>query len=233
MSYGMQVFNSDGRKVFDTDEGYANTQIASVATSAYTSMTYPPAGYTVGDLILARPVISPVYETGGYIPIAEGNFYGGSDRFYGASNSHSSGFQNTTGIVQGLGKKHTTLATASSGDYGLEVMDSSGAILFSNRATGLKLLATGSISLGTEATYTPPASLNFNKIYAVVNGTKHNYAPGVPLFNIPSFQMTVGYWFYPALSTPKIVIQNKFLRNGTNWLFGPGVFTYMLMYDPN
>lgn len=245
MSYGMQVLNSDGRTVFHTDEEYASTQISNITTSAYTAMTYPPSNYAAGDLILARPVANAngaretrthsTFGTPGYVPIA----IGPANKFYGADMSNSYtwnqyGFDNTTGIVHALVKKHTSVGAPSSGEYGLDVLDSSGAILFSNRASGLRILASGTLTLGTEATYTPPASLNFSKIYGVMNGTYVINHPGIAFTGLPSHFIQVAYHFYPDLSTPKILIRHKMFQAGnTTSQTGTGTFTYMLMYDPN
>lgn len=233
MAYGIQIFNSAGRKVIDSTELTPNLQFTNGAASAYSAMAYPPSGYVVGDLIIARPVNNPVYETGGYVPIAAGT----ASRFYGSQTSaNSQNFQNTAGIHTALLKKQSVgISGPAPGEYGFDVYSSDGStILFSaTRATGATVLAVGTASLGQSITYTPPSSLTFNKIYAVVNGSSHSKFPGVSgQFSQPSFFIECGYHFYPALSTPKIVVQHKLTYNGSN-LTGPGTFTYMLIYDPN
>jgi hypothetical protein len=236
MAYGMQIFNADGRKQLDTNESYPNTQLKNVTTSAYSAMAYPPSGYVAGDLILARPVNSPVYTSGGYVPIAMGTL----NRFYGSQTSTSSqNFQNTAGIVTALLKNQSVgIGAPSTGEYGLDIYDTNGStLLFSaTRMTGVRLLAAGTVAMGSSVTYTPPSSLDFNKIYAVVNGSLMNYIPpvGFPV-NSQSWTFTNGYHFFNAASTPYIVVEHKFIQGGSGGssATGTGTFTYMLVYDPN
>jgi len=232
MAYGMQIFNADGRKQLDTNESYPNTQLKNVTTSAYSAMAYPPSGYVAGDLILARPVNSPVYTSGGYVPIAMGTL----NRFYGSQTStSSSNFQNTAGIVTALLKNQSVgVGSPSSGEYGLDVYDTNGStLLFSaTRMTGVRLLAVGTVTIGSSVTYTPPASLDFNKIYAVVNGSLMNYIPpiGFPV-NSAAQTFTLGYHFFSSASTPYVVVEHKYISGGGS-ATGTGTFTYQLVYDP-
>ena len=235
MSYGMQIFNVDGRRQLDTNEPFPNTQIKSVTTSAYSAMNYPPSGYVAGDLILARPVNNPVYTSGGYVPIALGTI----SRFYGSQTSaSSSNFQNTAGIVTALLKKQSIIGAPASGEYGLDVYDSNGStLLFSaTRSTGSRLLAVGTVAIGSTVTYTPPSSLDFNKIYGVTNGTIMSHIPAIP-FPVNSQQQTfrLGYHFFSAASTPYIVVEHKYIfgPGGGTSATGTGTFTYMIVYDPN
>ena len=233
MSYGMQIFNVDGREQLNTNESYPNTQLKSVTTSAYSAMSYPPSGYVAGDLILARPVNSPVYTSGGYVPIAMGTL----NRFYGSQTSASSGnFQNTAGIVTALLKKQSIIGAPASGEYGLDVYDSNGStLLFSaTRSTGSRLLAVGTVAIGSTVTYTPPSSLDFNKIYGVTNGSIMSYIPAIPFpVNQAEQIFTLGYHFFSAASTPYIVVEHKYIFGGGASATGTGTFTYMIVYDPN
>ena len=234
MAYGMQIFNADGRKQLDTNESYPNTQLKNVTTSAYSAMAFPPSGYVAGDLILARPVNSPVYTSGGYVPIAMGTL----NRFYGSQTSTSSqNFQNTAGIVTALLKNQSVgIGSPSSGEYGLDIYDTNGStLLFSaTRMTGVRLLAVGTVTIGSSVTYTPPSSLDFNKIYAVVNGSLMNYIPpiGFPV-NSAAQTFKLGYHFFSSASTPYIVVEHKYLFGNGGSATGTGTFTYMLVYDPN
>ena len=234
MAYGMQIFNADGRKQLDTNESYPNTQLKNVTTSAYSAMAYPPSGYVAGDLILARPVNSPVYTSGGYVPIAMGTL----SRFYGSQTSTSSqNFQNTAGIVTALLKNQSVgIGSPQSGEYGLDIYDTNGStLLFSaTRMTGVRLLAVGTVTIGSSVTYTPPSSLDFNKIYAVVNGSLMNYIPpiGFPV-NSAAQTFTLGYHFFSAASTPYIVVEHKYIFGGGASATGTGAFTYTIVYDSN
>jgi hypothetical protein len=203
MAYGMQIFNADGRKQLDTNESYPNTQLKNVTTSAYSAMAYPPSGYVAGDLILARPVNSPVYTSGGYVPIAMGTL----SRFYGSQTSTSSqNFQNTAGIVTALLKNQSVgIGSPASGEYGVDIYDTNGSTLlfYATRMTGVRLLAAGTVAMGSSVTYTPPSSLDFNKIYGVTNGTIMTNIPAIPFpVNSQQQEYRLGYHFLSAASTP-------------------------------
>ena len=234
MSYGMRVLNADGRTLIDTDEVAPNTYLANVATSAYSAMSYPPSGYAAGDLILGRPVNSPVYTSGGYVPIAMGTL----NRFYGSQTSASStNFQNTTGIVTALLKTQSgNISGPSSGELGMDIYAANGStILFSaTRSTSVRLLTTGTVQLGSAVTYTPPSSLDFNKIYVVTNGSIISNIPaiGFPV-NSAAQTFTLGYHFFSAASTPYIVVEHKYIFGGGASATGTGAFTYTIVYDSN
>jgi hypothetical protein len=159
-------------------------------------------------------------------------------RFYGSQTSTSSqNFQNTAGIVTALLKNQSVgIGSPSSGEYGLDIYDTNGStLLFSaTRMTGVRLLAVGTVTIGSSVTYTPPSSLDFNKIYAVVNGSLMNYIPpiGFPV-NSAAQTFKLGYHFFSSASTPYIVVEHKYLFGNGGSATGTGTFTYMLVYDPN
>lgn len=238
MAHGLQVWNSDGRKMIDSTELAPNTYLANLTTSAYSAMSYPPSGFTAGDLVLARPVSNPTLLGGTRVPIGIGRTISNTQQFFGSQAIQNAGhteWPNTSGIKTGLIKTQSgNISGPAAGEYGLDVYaaDNSTIMFSATRSTAVTILAQGSLTGGQSFTYTPSASLDFNKVYGVVNGTTIFNVPQAFLF--PSWEFNVMYSFYTTASIPYIVVQNKVTSNNQNvsgWL--GGMFAYMLVYDPN
>jgi hypothetical protein len=237
MSYGVKVLNADGRTLLNSDELAPNTFITGKTASAYSSMVYPPVGFTTGDLALAKPASSPVYSSstnGGSVPISASGSYSGSQRFWGSSSHPSYFFQNTAGISTALVRTQSgNISAPSSGEYGLDVYAPNGTtILFSaTRSTSVKILATGVLSSNQDFTYTPPSSLDFSKIYAVCNSSMLYAIPQVFVF--PSWVLSMSYTFFPNHSSPYIRVRNRTDMGGSTLTTNTALFPYMIVYDPN
>lgn len=236
MSYGVKVLNADGRTLLNSDEFAPNTFITGKTASAYSSMVYPPVGFTTGDLALAKPASTPVYSDstdGGSVPISVSSSYSGSQRFWGSSSHPNYFFQNTAGISTALVRTQSVIPAASSGEHGLDVYASNGTtLLFSaTRSTSVKILATGVLNSNQEFTYTPPSSLDFSKIYAVCNSSMLVSIPQVFIF--PSWILTMIYTFYPNHSSPYIRVTNKTIMGVTTLTTNTAIFPYMILYDPD
>lgn len=241
MSYGIQIFNQDGRKQVDSDEIAPNTYLTNVTSSAYTAMAYPPPNYVNGDLVLARAADNPVTVgtgTGAYVPIARGRVINSTQYFYGAKAIQDAGFTyefaNTAGIVTGLVRTQAgNLQTPSPGEYGLDVYSTDGStILFSaTRSTSVKVLATGVLKQNETFTYNCPPELSFTKIYVVVNSTEMVIYPGS--FFLPAWAITKYYRFYPNSSPPQVSATNVTLADGQPISDTGSDFTYMIVYDTN
>ena len=235
MSYGLQVWNQDGRKQIDTDEIAPNTYLTAPVTTAYSAMSYPPSGFVAGDLVCARPV---TYNQGSFVPISVGRTIGNVQQFFGSQAIQNAGFtfeySLPSGIVTALVKTQSGISAPASGEYGMDIYAPNGTtILFSaTRSTSVTILAQGVLSGGQTYTYTPHASLDYDKVYAVVNSTLSLSIPQAFLF--PSWSYAVQYRFFTTASTPYITVQNTVLQNNqiaSGWLGGS--FAYMLVYDPN
>jgi hypothetical protein len=243
VSYGLQVWNQDGRKQIDTDEIAPNTYLTAPATTAYSAMSYPPSGFAAGDLVCARPVTyNQVRVTsvagGSFVPISVGRTIGNVQQFFGSQAIQNGGhteWPNTAGIKTALIKTQSgNISAPASGEYGMDIYAPNGTtILFSaTRSTSVTILAQGVLSGGQTYTYTPHSSLDYDKVYAVVNSTLSLSIPQAFLF--PSWSYAVQYKFFTTASTPYIVVQNTVLQNdqiASGWLGGS--FAYMLVYDPN
>ncbi len=237
MSYGMQITNADGRVQIDTDEIAPNTYISNTVASAYSAMEYPPSGFATGDLVLARPANSPSAFVGTSIPICKGQTINNQEHFYGSKYAQDSGytylFANTSGINTALLKTQAgNIAGPSAGELGLDVYSTDGStILFSaTRSTSVRVLAQGVLANGQEFNYTPSSSLNYNKIYVVVNSSILYVQPANSFF--PSWVVAMLYYFYPNATSPYIRVSNKTTSNGS-LVSTTALFPYLIVYDTN
>lgn len=247
MSYGIQILNADGRVQVD-DRGYApNTYLKSISAQAYTAMSYPPANYVTGDLVIARPASnSPTHPTapqtattgsatGDYIPMAR---HRNNGDFYGSDNTPSTEYQNTAGIVTGLVRsQYGNIAAPAAIEYGLDIYsdNSTTDVIFSaTRSTSVSVLAQGVLTQGSSITYTPPSTLSWDKIYAVMNGTEQFWNYGQAAVLLPSFGHFQGYEFYPNASTPyiKMIAETTLFGQQIGGMVG-GEFSWMIIHDPN
>jgi len=234
MAYGLQVLNEDGRVQLDSTEIAPNTFLSNVTTTAYNAMTYPPSNFATGDLVLARPANTPL---SGATYIGIGQPINNQEVFYGSKYAQDAGFTylyaNTAGIVTALVKTQAgNISAPSSGEMGLDVYSTNGTtILFSaTRSTSVRVLAQGTLTSGQTFNYTPPSSLAFNKIYAVVNSTMFAAIPAVFVF--PSWSLALGYTFYPNLSNPYIAVTNKTFMDGQE-VSSTAMLPYIILYDTN
>jgi len=233
MSYGMKIYNADGRIQINTDEVAPNTFISNVTTSSYNSMTYPVANTSAGDLTLARPANSPI-GTATTIALARTNVSTNPTHFWGSSSNASYFYQNTAGIVTALLKTQAgNISGPSAGEYGMDVYKTNGTtLLFSaTRTTSVRVLAQGTLSANSDFTYTPPSYLDFNKIYAAVDSSVIFAFPQVSVF--PDWVSFMSYSFAHGASTPYIKISNRIQSQGQYVTGYSASFPYLLVYDTN
>tara|TARA_R110002153_G_scaffold249910_2_gene406468 strand:+ start:392 stop:1093 length:702 start_codon:yes stop_codon:yes gene_type:complete len=233
MSYGIKIYNADGRIQVNSDDLAPNTYIADWGFSAYSAMTYPVANTSAGDLTLARPANYPI---GVSTPIMlVGNINNGQPtHFWGSSSNPSYFYQNTAGINTALIKTQLgNISPPANGEYGLDVYAADNqTILFSaTRSTSVRVLAQGVLPRSSEAIYTPPSGLDFNKIYAMVNSTSIIAFPAS--FLAPSWSAYMMYRFYHGVSVPYIKMENKIYSNSSEVTDYNAQFPYMLVYDTN
>lgn len=242
MSYGLQIYNEDGRTQINSEEVAPNTYITGKTASAYSAMGYPPSGFTQGDLILARIANTPVTRGTGvnaYVPMARGrDVSNGLKSFHGSKAIQDAGFTyefaNTAGINTALLKTQSgNIAGPSSGEFGLDVYKADGTtILFSaTRSTSVKVLAQGTLNQNETFTYECPAGLTFSKIYVVMNSTYSIVYPANFVF--PSWSIQLIYKFYPNSSPQKIQAVNSVTSDGQPVPGSGTQFSYVIVYDPN
>lgn len=233
MSYGLIISNADGREQINSTETAPNTFISNVTTSSYNSMTFPVSNTSAGDLTLARPANSPI-GTSTPIALARTSLSSNPTHFWGSSSNALYFYQNTAGIVTALLKTQAgNISAPSSGEHGMDVYSTNGStILFSaTRSTSVRVLAQGVLAANSEIDYTPPSSLTFTKIYAVVDSTVLFAFPAVFVF--PDWTSNMSYSFHHGASTPFIRMNNRIQSQGQYITNYSAQFPYMLVYDTN
>ena len=230
MAYGLQVYNADGRVQVDTTEIAPNAYITNIAAHASSGMQFPPANTVAGDLIVARPANTP---QSGTTVISKGQPYNYVDYFWGASQYPSYFPPNTAGIITGVMRTQAGIAAPASGEYGMDVYSTNGStVLFSaTRSTSVRVLAQGLLGPNSSYTYTPSASLDFQRIYAVVNSSMVFSQP--QSFVFPSWVINLCYIFSPYAQTKTIEVVNKVYSSGYPVSNYSGQLPYMLIYDNN
>ena len=125
------------------------------------------------------------------------------------------------------------ISAPASGEYGLDVYSTNGStILFSaTRSTSVRVLAQGVLSANSEIDYTPPSSLTFTKIYAVVDSSVIYAIPSGAFW--PDWASLMFYSFHHGASTPFIRISNRIQSGGQYITNYSAQFPYMLVYDTN
>jgi hypothetical protein len=230
VAYGLQVYNADGRVQVDTTEIAPNAYITNIAAHASSGMQFPPANTVAGDLIVARPTNTP---QSGTTVISRGQPQGGVDYFWGASQYPSYFPPNTAGIITAVMRTQAGIAAPTSGEYGMDVYSTNGStVLFSaTRSTSVRVLAQGLLGPNSSYTYTPSASLDFQRIYAVVNSSMVFSQP--QSFVFPSWVINLCYIFSPYAQTKTIEVVNKVYSSGYPVSNYSGQLPYMLIYDNN
>ena len=208
MATGLQIFNSAGQTVIDTERGESLLYAGNANTSSANS-AYPTANWTGSNLILARPPSTSYnnktisrYSWGGKWALAQ----------TGAANSV---------VWRELRAQHEDALTPAG--YGLVVYRSGGTastdILLS--ATDLdstaELVATGKFN-GTTGTgnndgyyqdFTMDSSLDKGRYYVLATNTQSQYAPGVR--GSTPYQLHIDYRF--DYTNGKIRMQNYLVLN--------------------
>jgi|TARA_R110002153_G_C13293015_1_gene495020 hypothetical protein len=239
MAYGLQIFNANGRTMIDSTDTAPNTQLLSVTATAANAQSYPPSGFTTGDLVLARPTSTSTTQfVGRYNAWPATN--SANEVFANSANMYSYNTYYSSGITTALVRTQATVtATPSSGEYGMDIYAANGSVIFSaTRSAGVKILSAGTIPASSILTYTIPSGLSYNRIFAVCNST---YLRVIPSFSYPfagsspRYEMRQMYEFIPGSS--QIKMHNTY-RIGYSYL-GAGqanynaTFPYMIVYNPN
>jgi len=213
MSHGIEVKNSSGRTVFNTDEQYPNYYAPGSVSSTPGYTVDPEFSYTgIGkDILLARPqdnesgtlffssTDSPTNELFGGHTTVERDFLAanGVKHFY----IKPQDFTGTGKITPGSG-------------YGIEVFKDNGtALLFSsNFGQGVEVISYGKLSGNSTALYTN-TSYTFNDLYVAMNTftctVRKIVAPQGQ--GIPDYYEVSGAWAYFDDSAGTIRISHAYV----------------------
>lgn len=162
MSYGMQVLNSSGRVIFDTNVADSNYYSPAGVTTVSTYSADPSFSYNSSDILLARPESN---ESGAIFFSGLDYFLNGNLRFGGVGSAET-GFKAANGVSYIYSEKQEGNVSLASSGYGLEVYTAAGNILYSsNIAANFEILEVGTMTDNTNYTWNMPAGYNFNDIF--------------------------------------------------------------------
>jgi hypothetical protein len=202
MAYGMEVLNSSGRTIFNTEQTNSNYyfQINPTSTNGYG--VNPSFSYISTRILFGRPQDN---ETGAI-------FFSGSvndtNYYFGGRTTYEQNFGAANGVKYIYGYQQKGNVAAGSG-YGIEVYDTNGtSILYSsNIGSNFEILYVGTMANNTNFTWNKPAGYDFNDIYVTAGSfsLKYGYDPGFPPFG--PFHSVYGNWAYFDDANERILIK--------------------------
>ena len=188
MSYGMEVTNSSGRTVFNTDEVYPNFYVPAAVTTVNGYSADP--SFTEGsttEILMGRPKDN---NTGTLFLEDDGTSYK-----FGGSQTYLQTFGAANGVKYFYLKRQDALTPASSG-YGIEILKPNGTDLqFSgNINRGFEILLVANVAGGSQYIFTNSDGYDFNDLFIAMTCTKlkYNYSPGGGY--VPAFHGVYGMW---------------------------------------
>ena len=201
MGYGIEVKNSSGRTVFNTDEEYPNYYVPAAPTSTNGYNVDPSFSFGQNKILLGRPQDG---ETGA-IFLTDTN-----DRF-GGSGTYEQSFLAANGVKYVYAETQDGITSATSG-YGIEVFKANGKdLLFSsNIGRNIEIVSFGSLSGNTSITYTN-SSYTFNDLYVSVNsfaGFNYTFTLAPQGQGVPDTHRVTGAWAYFDATAQTIKITN-------------------------
>jgi hypothetical protein len=188
MAYGIQVFNSAGRTVFNTDEQYPNFYVSSNVNS--TAYNYDPGSVATDQILCARPNNGE----SGTIALRRSD-----NRFIGGTTStqlQEVNFSAAEGVRVIKLDRDDDLTAAGSG-YGVEVYKSNGTdLLFtSNVSYKIDVLTFGQLGSTADITYDVPSGVPFDEVFVSLGSANftYTYSPSSPFGSVRSIY---GSWVY-------------------------------------
>lgn len=226
MGYGLQVLNSSGRTVIDTDEGYSGYYYTTITNSSSYGVSLSWSNGKWGTHMLCA---RPQNNESGVVTIA---YTGTAVNFAGNTDPYAS-FTSAAGVRYIEAASFTSTAPTSP-NYGLQCYDSSGNLIF--EAIGgkrLDLIAIVSAPTGTTGvTWSMPSGYTFNNIFVGMASLKHfplaTVAPYVPA------SITGNYAYFNDTAETITFYRRKVQATNTSQqptYDGSGGFTTVSAYD--
>jgi hypothetical protein len=211
MAYGMEVLNSSGRTIFNTEQTNSNYYFQGPPTSTNGYGVNPSFSYNSTRILFGRPQDN---ETGAI-------FFSGSvndtNYYLGGRTTYEQNFGAANGVKYIYGYQQKGNVTASGSGYGIEVYDTNGtSILYSsNIGSNFEILYVGTMANNTNFTWNKPAGYDFNDIYVTAGSfsLKYTYNPGYPGFGIPPTHSLYGNWAYFDDANERILIKQGSLTS--------------------
>lgn len=220
MAYGMEVLNSSGRTIFNTNQSNSNYYFQGNPTTTTSYATNPSFAYNSTRILFARPQNSSdgaIFFSGS---INDLNYY------LGGRTSYEQNFGAANGVKYIYAYQQEGNVTAAGSGYGIEVYDTNGTdILYSsNIGSNFEILYVGTMSNNTNFTWSKPAGYNFDDIYVTAGSfsLKYTFSPGFP--PIPATHSLYGNWAYFDDSAEQILIKQGFITSAFQ-LYASGTAT--------
>jgi len=214
MAYGMQVVNSSGRTIFDTNIDYPV-----VDGDGFTNLTgYYQAlpSVSAGQILIGRP---PANTTA--VVATE---YSSGFRTLG-SNTTMQNFALASGFRYRTIQRASNRSASTSG-YGIEVFDSSSNLMFSSQRGSIpEILAFGEIGFGDKYEYNSPGDIAFNNIYVGLLGMNAFYQSITILGSTTTF--ISGQWAHFDDTNERITVINNTIFGGGAWDSGSYSLGYL------
>lgn len=192
MAYGMQLFNSSGRTIYNTDQSNSNYYFSGNPTSTNGYGVNPSFSYASTNILLARPQDAEdgaIFFSGS---INDANYY------LGGRTSYEQTFGAANGVKYIYGKSQSANITAATSGYGMEIYDTNGSTVLFTSETGqnFEILYVGTMNSTYNFTFNKPAGYNFDDIYVTAGSFSLIYAydPGYPGLGIPPTHSVNGSW---------------------------------------
>ncbi len=187
----MEVLNSSGRTIFNTEQTNSNYYFQGNPTSTNGYGVNPSFSYASTRILFGRPQDN---ESGAIFfsgSINDSNYY------LGGRTSYEQNFGAANGVKYIYGYQQKGNVTAGSG-YGIDVYDTNGtSILYSsNIGSNFEILYVGTMTNNTNFTFNKPSGYNFNDIYVTAGSFSLKYSYSPPNFGIPAIHSLYGSWAY-------------------------------------
>ena len=199
----MEVYNSSGRTIYNTEQANSNYYFQGNPTSTNGYGVDPSFSYSSTRILFARPQDG---ETGAI-------FFSGSindtNYFLGGRTTYEQNFGAADGVKYIYAYPQKGNVTAAGSGYGVEVYDTDGtSILYSSDiGSNFEILYVGTMANNTNFTWNKPLGYDFNDIYVTAGSFSllYSYAAGSPPFG--PFHKVFGNWAYFDDANERILIK--------------------------
>jgi hypothetical protein len=228
VGYGIKVFNSSGRTIFNTDDDFPAYHAVS---APMTVMGYMPTiSYNWGseDILLARPpdnTSGAIFAHSGLSPDATQAFFGAGTAFFcNPTTTISANFGVAAGVKHITFSRQDAIPPSSSG-YGIQIYKANGIDLVytSNTAYSFNILSIGSLVGAQTQTFTCPAGVDFNNVYVIATSVSAYLGYNTtPIFDPapPDYATTqYNYRYFGRLAHFNHATSVITLRQHKHWVF--------------
>jgi len=209
MAFGMQVSNSSGRVIFDTEQLNSNYYFQGNPTTTTSYATNPSFAYNSTRILFARPqnaTDGAIFFSGS---VNDSNYY------LGGRTTYEQTFGAANGVKYIYAYQQEGNVTAAGSGYGIEVYDTNGTdILYSsNIGSNFEILYVGTMANNTNFTWSKPAGYNFDEIYVTAGSfsLKYDFIDAPAPF--PDTHNLYGNWAFFDDSAEQILIKQGFITS--------------------